>query len=194
MVLTTMGLWHLYISRANRDEAVKDRFISYATSLSSLRRLQVAQLQQVEIFERKSEANLLGTKLKLPDVVVRASIPVEYNFYVDLVEPWTLEMRGEEVVVMAPALRPSTPASNISEMTFEVRKGSLFRNEKEVTDGLQNQISKLLEQRAQSHVSIVREVARKEIEMLVRAWLNLENKSVRPRVYFSDEQIDQERP
>lgn len=184
--------WFRGDSKPKPEDLIKDRFISYVTSLSPVRRLQLAQLQQMEIFERKSGAKLMGTSLDLPDVVIRASVPVEYTYYVDLSEKWTLQIQNGEILVMAPNLKPNTPASNVSEMTFEIKKGSLFRNEKDVAKGLQSDMMGLLHQRAVQHTDLVREVARKELESVARAWLKLENRKENVRVYFSSENISEQ--
>lgn len=180
-------LWWKIPNPQDSPEVIRDRFISYATKLNSVRRLEIAQLQQMEIFERKSQAKLWGTQLKLPDVVIRASIPVEYDYFVDLGQRWEFRQENNRVVVIAPALHPGTPAANVSEMTFEVAKGSLFRDNRKVAQSLQSEITELLKQRSQDHVHLVREVARKELESIVKTWMKLENKDWHVQVVFADE-------
>lgn len=174
------------------DEAAHTRFMSYATTIAPLRRLEVAKVNQVEVFERKSEKTFFWTKLRLPDVVVSASVPVEYHYYVELNDEWKFNMTAGKLDIIAPPLRFNTPAPNISELQFAVKEGSLFRNESEVAMALKGELTERLNERAQQTTSLARETARKELIAIAKAWLAKdlregEKNDLNVDVHFSDE-------
>ena len=105
-----------------RDETAQTRFMSYATKITPLSRLEVAKLEQIEVFDRTSDEMIFWKILSLPQVVVRATLPVEYRYYVEFAEPWQVELEDRVLTVTAPALKPGTPSPNISELRYEVRK------------------------------------------------------------------------
>jgi hypothetical protein len=168
------------------NEALQTRFISYATTISTLRRLEIAQLKQVEVFERKSEASVLWDYLQLPPVVVRATVPVQYQYYVDLNDPWQFDRKDDNLAVLAPQLKVSTPAADISALNFEVRQGSFFRNEREVAVGLQKEMTPLLEQRGLYNLHLVRETARQELAKIIQDWIS-PDKALNIKIIFVDE-------
>ncbi len=174
------------------NESLQTRFMSYATTISATRRLSVAQLKQVEVFERKSGASLFWNYVQLPDVVVRATVPVEYLYYVDLNERWEFTKRDTELLVVAPALKFNTPAADVSALNFEVRQGSMFRNERDVAVGLQKELTPLLEQRATFNQHLVRETARKELTKIITDWMGAEAPAT-IQVRFADETPVKER-
>ena len=170
-----------------RDETAQTRFMSYATKITPLSRLEVAKLEQIEVFDRTSDEMIFWKILSLPQVVVRATLPVEYRYYVEFAEPWQVELEDRVLTVTAPALKPGTPSPNISELRYEVRKGSLFRSEKSVEKALNLELTKLLEKRARDNVSLVKETARQQISEIAKNWLNSESKQVEVIVRFADE-------
>lgn len=169
------------------DETAQTRFMSYATTVTALKRLELAQVNQIEIFERSSRMQILWQQLQLPDVVVRATVPVEYRYYVELNNDWKISMNGSVLNVVAPALITGTPSPDISNLRFEVRKGSLFRNERRVEKALQAELTALLEERAKATSTLAKEPARKQIISLARQWLKSESKEADIHVRFADE-------
>lgn len=174
------------------DEAAQTRFMSFATTIAPLRRLEVAKVNQVEVFERKSEKTLFWTRLRLPDVVISASVPVEYHYYVELNDEWRFNMTAGKLDIIAPPLRFNTPAPNISELQFAVKEGSLFRNESEVAMALKSELTERLSERAKESTHLARETARKELIAIAKAWLAKdlregEQNKLDVDVHFSDE-------
>ena len=169
------------------DETAQTRFMSYATTVTPLKRLELAKINQLEIFERTSHAKLFWEKMNLPEVVIRATVPVEYRYYVELDKSWQVTMKGEVLNVVAPSLYAGTPAPDISKLRFEVRKGSFFRNEVQVAQDLQNEITGMLENRAKESSILVRESARQQIAQLIKQWLSSESKQGQIFVRFADE-------
>lgn len=169
------------------EETVQMRFMSYATKVAPLKRMELAKLNQLEIFERKSERHLIWQQLNLPDVVIRATVPVEYRYYIDLNSDWTIEFKENVMKIHAPSLQPGNPAPDVSELKFEVRKGSVFRNEQRVAHALQSEITNLLQKRAEESTGLVRETARQQIVTLAQQWLKSESKEAQIVVQFADE-------
>lgn len=169
------------------DETAQTRFMSYATMVTPLKRVELAKINQVEIFERSSQPQLFWKRLNLPEVVVRVTVPVEYRYYVDLNQEWKIELNEQTLTVTAPALFAGTPSPDISKLNFEVRKGSIFRNEAKVEAALQSELTGLLEKRAKDSTVLVRETARQQISSLAEQWLKSETKQAQINVRFADE-------
>lgn len=132
---------------------------------------------------------LWGT-LPLPDVLVEARLGVEYTYYVDLDSAWTMTLEGSEVRVQAPRLAHNRPAPDVSSLTFTVKVGSVLRDEEAVKQALLQNLSTLLEGRAQQSTSLVRETARVATATFVERWLSERYADGRQhvvRVRFADE-------
>jgi hypothetical protein len=178
------------IAEAFRTGTLTTSFTSYATEVTSSTYLQFATLNQVEVFQRKDTATILWGGLALPDVVVEARAPVAYTYYLDLDERWVLAREGSTVLVTAPAIEFNTPAIDASAIRFEVREGSLLRNEDVVLDALKAGLTEMAKARARQNVSLVREVGRHKTEEFVERWLAnrfSDGATHRARVVFADE-------
>jgi hypothetical protein len=178
------------IAEAFRTGTITTSFTSYATEVSASSYLQFATLKQVEVFQRKDTATLLWGELALPDVVVEARAPVTYTYYLDLSKRWTLRQEGNTVLVTAPAIEFNTPAIDASAIRFEVREGSLFRNEGLVVDALKAGLTAMSKQKAQQNVALVREAGRHQTEAFVERWLVngfSDGPTYHARVVFADE-------
>ena len=92
-------------------------------------RLQFATLRQVEVFSRRDERSLFWGQLALPDVVVEARVPVEYTYFLDLEKPWTFTLEGERLLRGGAGHRVEPPALDASALRYEVREGSVLRDE-----------------------------------------------------------------
>ena len=114
---------------AFREGTVETRFVSYATRLSGSTFLQIAILERLEIYTREDRATIFWGTVELPEVVVTATAPVEYTAYVDLDEPWQLRLHDRVLEVTAPPIRFNKPAIDASRIEFEIREGSLLRDE-----------------------------------------------------------------
>jgi hypothetical protein len=178
------------IAEAFRTGTITTSFTSYATEVSSSSFLQFATLKQVEVFQRKDTATVLWGQLALPDVVVEARAPVTYTYYLDLSKRWTLDREGQTVLVTAPAIEFNAPAIDASAARFEVREGSLFRDEDVVIEALKAGLTEMSKAKARQNVSLVREVGRHEAEKFVERWLATgfsDGAGYRARVVFADE-------
>jgi hypothetical protein len=178
------------VAAAFRSGTVTTTFRGYATEVSGTSRLQFAELRQEEAFERRdSEAVLWGT-LALPDVVVEARAPVTYTYYLDLDKEWRFRLEGREVQVVVPPVEWNRPALDVSALRFEVRAGSVLRDEQVVLDRLRGELTPLLERRARQNVPLVREAGRRKVEAFVETWLVqrfADGRGYRARVVFADE-------
>jgi hypothetical protein len=178
------------VAEGFRTGTVTTSFASYATEVSGTTFLQFATLRQVEVFERKDTSSLLWGQLALPDVVVEARAPVEYTYYLDLNKPWILKLEGETILVAAPPIEFNTPALDTSALHFEVREGSVFRDETAVVEQLRHGLSDLAKVRARQHVALVRETGRRRTEQFVETWLSRafsDGARHRAKVSFPDE-------
>jgi hypothetical protein len=179
------------VAEAFRTGTVSTSFSSYATEVSGGTRLQFATLRQMEVFERRDSAAVLWGQFALPDVVVEARAPVEYTYYLDLEKPWTFRLQGNEVLVSVPAIEFNAPAVDASALRFQVREGSVFRDEELVRQKLQEALTGLVKMKAHQNVGLVREVGRRKTEQFVESWLaqrfDTEGGRLRARVTFANE-------
>lgn len=178
------------VAAAFRGGTITTSFASYATEVSGTTYFQFATLRQVEVFERKDEATLLWGQLALPEVVVEARAPVEYTYYLDLNKAWTLKLEGDTILVLAPPIEFNSPALDPSALRFEVKEGSVFRDEAAVLEQLRRGLSDLAKLRARQHVALVRETGRRRTEQFVETWLARafsDGARHRARVTFPDE-------
>ncbi|MFN7987729.1 MAG: hypothetical protein U0529_09670 [Thermoanaerobaculia bacterium] len=157
------------LASAIRTRTVATTFASTATELRGTKRLQVAELKQVEVVDRRDATELFG--VPLPDVVVSARAPVTFTYVLDLDGAWEFGLSGRTVTVLAPAIAWNAPAVDVSRLTITTKESSLLRDEAPVVEELRASLTGILAQRARTNVSLVRETARRETEELVRAWL-----------------------
>jgi len=178
------------VAAAFRTGTITTSFRGYATRVQGTSRLEFAELRQLEVFERRDSESLLWGTLSLPDVVVEARAPVEYTYYLDLDGEWRFRLSGREVDVLAPAVQWNQPAVDVSALRYEVREGSVLRNQEIVQDRLRAELTALAATRARQHLPLVREVGRRKVEGFVETWLLQrfgDGGSYRAHVRFADE-------
>ncbi len=181
------------VAEAFRQGTIETRFTSYATSVSGSSFLQFATLHQTEVYTRTDEASVLWGQLELPEVVVSATVPVEYTYYLDLEERWNFRIEGRTLTVETPEIRFNRPAIDVSGMRYEVRQASLLRDEEQAIEQLQKGLTRLSLARAREHIQLVREVGRRETEEFVASWLARsfgDGEDYILRVVFPDERPD----
>jgi hypothetical protein len=179
------------VAAAFRSGTVTTTFHSYATEVTGTTRLEFAELKQTEVFERRDEEAVLWGAVALPDVVVEARVPVAYTYFLDLDKEWRFRLDGREVGVVAPRVEWNAPGVDVSAMRFEVREGSVFRDEHLALDRLRAELTPLLHRRAGEHVPLVRETGRRKVEAFVETWLVqrfADGQGYRARVLFADEE------
>ena len=131
-------------------ENIKTEFFSFATEIKGLQHLTVAELTQMEVFERTSSASAFFDRIKLPDVVVSIAAPVSFHYYFDFKKPWSFFLDQDVLVVVPPPLEFYPPSVDISQTEFNIKKGSLFRDEAAVMSQLQSELTPLLNERGLS--------------------------------------------
>lgn len=151
------------------NEQITEKFATTIQQLTGKQSLYVAKLQTVEVVERTSAAKALG--ISLPSVILEAKIPVEYNYYISLSGGWRFEVQDKELRVFPPELTSSRPAIDLSKMQFNIKKGSVLRNQKELMKKFESDIPGFLIERAIQHRDSVREEARKSVEECIRNWI-----------------------
>lgn len=157
------------LAAAIRTRSVTTEFTSTATEVRGSKRLQVAELSQVEVVERRDATRLFG--IPLPDVVVSARAPVTYVYVLDLDGRWEFDLAERTVTVLAPPLSWNSPAVDVSRLTFVKAETSILRDEDRVLEELRASLTGIFRQRARQGVPLVRETARRQAEEFVRAWL-----------------------
>lgn len=185
-----------YLASAFRRGTIETSFASYAATVTGSSYFQFATLQQTEVFTRKDQASILWGQLELPAVVVSATAPVQYTAYLDLDEPWEFVLEDRNLYVLAPRIRFNKPAIDASRIHYEVREGSLLRDEDLAIEELKKGLTAMSFARAQEHVSLVRETGRRRTEEFVTNWLLqsfADGGDYSVEVYFADEQNELDR-
>ena len=180
------------VAEAFQTGRVEMTLRSYATEVRGVSRFQFAELKQLESFERTDSTSLAWGAIPLPDVVVEARGQVVYTYVLDLQKRWDLRLSHGTVDVIAPAPEFSVPALDPSTLAFEIKRGSVLRDEAAVRDALQKGLPVLLNERARQHLPLVRETGRKVTEEFVRNFLlsNYDDAAgMTVRVRFADEAV-----
>lgn len=159
------------VAAAFHQGTIETEFVSYASRVEGTNYLQFATLEQTEVFRRRDTSSLLWGQLALPDVVVEATAPVTYTYYVDLAGAWEFTLSGRELRITAPPIRFNRPAIDASKIRLEPRTTSVLRDEESALETLRRSLSTLVERRAAEHVPLVRELGRRKIGEFVRTWL-----------------------
>jgi len=161
----------LDVASAFNERTITTAFIGHATSISSSHHLQFATLRQTEVFTQTDQATTGFGYIPLPEVIVEARAPVECTYYLDLNAKWDFVARDRVLYVLAPPIKFNKPAIDASEITYEARKGSVFRDTKLAQENLKKSITFLAHQKARENVALVRESGRKQTAEFVEKWL-----------------------
>ena len=124
------------------------------------------------------------------DVVVQATAPVDYTYYLDLDGEWEMRLEDRTVLVRAPEIEFNTPAIDASAMRYEVREGSVFRDEEEGLRKLRDGLMQMSRQRAKENIELIRELGRRKTKEFFQKWLagTFDNGAqYQVEVVFSDE-------
>lgn len=200
MVSTLLGVY--LISRnflaGSAQEKMAVSFTSFVTSVRGLQRIQLAEVNAIEVFERTSEYSLFWDAVKLPDVVVQARVPVRYSYYIDMKDSFSFEQVAGALIVHAPRLRAGPPAPDVSSISYQVTQGSLFRNSTAAIEELRRSLTPLLARSSEQNRLLVHDEARRQLEALIRSWL-LQNKALKDQeikiqIQFEDEPSQISRP
>lgn len=178
------------VAAAFRQGTIQTEFASYATTVAGSNYLQFATLRQTEVFTRTDKSSVLWGGLELPEVVVSATAPVVYTTYLDFNEEWNFTLTGQTLEVVAPPIRFNLPAIDASQIRYEVRQGSLLRDEDEALEDLKRGLTQMSIRRSRDHLPLVREVGRRKTQEFVENWLAQsfgDGQDYHVRVVFADE-------
>jgi hypothetical protein len=167
----TIGQQAQEVASAFKQGTITTLFTSDATTLSGSQYLQFATLSQHETFTRTDESSLLFGYVPLPDLIVEASAPVTYTYYLDLNASWDFTLRDGVIWVTAPDIKYNKPALDVSRITYEVKKDSHLRNTSEAMENLRSSLTWMCHEKARSNIQLVRETGRKQTETFVENWL-----------------------
>jgi hypothetical protein len=170
-LVETVGQQVQRVASAFKQGTITTTFTSYASTLSGSQFLQFATLSQRETFTRTDESSLLFGYIPLPDIIVEASAPVSYTYYLDLNASWDFVLRDGVIWVTAPDIKYNKPALDISRITYEVKKGSHIRNTSEAMENLRSSMTWMTYKKAEANIPLVRETGRKQTESFVENWL-----------------------
>jgi len=178
------------VAAAFRQGTIRTEFSSYATSLTGSNYLQFATLRQTEVFTRTDKSSVLWGSLELPDVVVSATAPVEYTAYLDFNEDWHFNLADQRLEVLVPPIRFNLPAIDASQIRYEIRQGSLLRDEEESLEELKHGLTQMSIRRSRDHLPLVRETGRRKTQEFIENWLVEsfgDGHDYRVRIVFADE-------
>lgn len=167
----TIGQQVQKVASAFLQGTITTTFTSYATTLKGSQYLQFATLTQREAFTRTDESTVLFGYIPLPEIIVEASAPVSYTYYLDLNAPWDFLLRDGVIWVTAPDIKFNRPAVDVSRITYEVKKDSHFRNTSEAMENLRSSMTWMSYKKAEANIEIVRETGRRQTEAFVENWL-----------------------
>jgi hypothetical protein len=159
------------------EALITETFISALPSLSRELNLEVAKTEQVETLEKSDTRKFCGVYMGTN--VARIRMPVTYRFHLRIKDPWQLSIRGKNVVVQAPVIRPSLPpAIHTDQMVMESSRGWCRFGPDEMLQQLHRELTPTLSKYAEDprRLQFVREGARQSVAEFVRLWLERENR------------------
>lgn len=159
------------VAQGFQRQTVRQEFLSSSVKLTGVTRLQVATLEEHETFRRKESDSLVWGMIPLPSIVVQADVPVEFSYYLDFDAPWEFTQADGVVTAYPPPLQPNTPAADLSKLTFYTLEGHVWQDDKPVRNRLQGTLTPTLRARANEHIPLVREIARRQVQSFVEKWL-----------------------
>jgi hypothetical protein len=140
--------------------------------------LEVATMKNVKTFKRTDKLTILWDTVSLGTTVTEIKVPATFRYHIRLSEPWKLEVREQNCIVIAPALRATTPvAIHTHEMEKRSDEGWARYNADEQLTALEKSLTPRLNgyARSEEHLNVVREHARKTVAEFVRQWLMKED-------------------
>lgn len=126
-----------------RSNEGKTAFVSSLQNLQGSSKLSLAEVSTIESFKRESSPRLFSL-FELPAVAVLATIPITYDFYVDLEETWDAQLVKEKILITAPQLKMRQPTVDISQVKFDILKSHILRDEQKVQEELRLELTTLL--------------------------------------------------
>jgi hypothetical protein len=157
--------------------------------------LQVSSIKSPETFQASTDHKFLG--IDLGKTVTQIRVPAVFHYHVDLAPEWKVTVKGDTVIVIAPAVKATLPVGIDTARLerFSAGTWSLFTGTSEL-DLLQRSITQTLAVKAMApgYIQFQREAARQTVTEFVARWLlTQERHKALPksavRVFFADEPI-----
>jgi len=140
--------------------------------------LEVATMKNTKTFKRTDKRTILWDSVSLGTTTTEIKVPATYRYHIRLSDPWKLEVRAQNCIVIAPSLRATTPvAIHTDELEKRSDEGWARFNADRQMESLQKTITPRLNNYAQTpqHFDVVREHSRKTVAKFVREWLMKED-------------------
>ena len=157
--------------------------------------LEVATMENTKTIKRTEERTILWDVISLGKTETEIKVPATYRYHIRLADPWKLEVRDQSCIVIAPALRATTPvAIHTDRMEKRSDQGWARFNADEEMEKLEKSLTPRLNgyARSEDHLGLVREEARRAVAQFVKNWLLKEEHWKKDRftaihVIFADE-------
>jgi len=140
--------------------------------------LMVATMKNTKTFKRTEKLTILWDSVSLGTTFTEIKVPATFRYHIKLSDPWKLEVREQQCIVIAPALKATTPvAIHTNEIEKRSDEGWARFNADEQMAGLEKSLTPRLNQHARSkeHLNMAREKARITVAEFVRQWLMKED-------------------
>jgi hypothetical protein len=160
------------------------------TRIRDTKYFQFKTIQQYEVFTRTDQASTGFGYIPLPEVIVEARAPVEYNYYLNLDAPWRLVVRSNLVHVFTPGIHYNRPSIDASRIEYDIRKGSLLRDTASAQENLKKSITSLSYLKARENIALVRQTGRQSVAEFVQQWLRTafsDGTNYQVRIHFPGE-------
>ncbi|SVE18672.1 uncharacterized protein METZ01_LOCUS471526, partial [marine metagenome] len=120
--------------------------------------LMVAKMKNTKTFKRTEKLTILWNKISLGTTVTEIKVPATFRYHIKLSDPWKLEVREQQCIVIAPALKATTPvAIHTNEIEKRSDEGWARFNADEQMAGLEKSLTPRLNQHARSkeHMNVI---------------------------------------
>ena len=153
------------------DVEIWTQFRNFAEKTSLEGKLLLVKIDRIERYTHTQQATPLGGWLPLHSQVVEIQVPVIYNYFVSVKQPWHFRWKRSQfeggaptLVVEPPLLTTEMPATRIAELKWLRKSSPAHMNEALLTMGAE------LMNRAVAGKDQVRDKADIAIEELVQNW------------------------
>ena len=158
--------------------------------------LEVSTVKATEVFDRTVDHEILWINVGQTATSIR--VPAHYTYRARLASEWKILRRGDEFIVVAPAIEPKLPVAVELDKMEKQSHGfwSPFTGAGEL-DALERSMAANLKRKARSrlYLNLQREAARTTIAEFVKKWLITQVEfrdlqGLRMRVLFRDEPLE----
>jgi len=156
---------------AINEHQVTETFVDYeqAQHPALNNPLIVATDRRTELFDDEESSLLGGT------ASAEIRVPVTYNYYVALTDPWVVDVQvtpaGVVGNVIAPALHPLDPALDTTGLEMKSSNGWANWNGQKLQDNLLKDLTVKLKMKAQANLANVYATSHEGVEKFVRDWI-----------------------